>query len=252
MNRSMYTLFALVALAGCQPQEKTPAHETFTIMNADSHRNIPTIAYGATSKPICTGGTYGWLKFEAKAGDNVDIWVKAQDGGDAVVFLLDDHLGNVGSNDDADATTLDAHLVKPIAVSGTYYIGFRDYGFNDATFTVSLKGSGLYDCQTDSDCVAVPRVECCPHGVKEAVNVNEVDAYKETNTCTIPKPFCTQIWIDDSRVAQCDRSVNRCVMIAPTDIVCGGFANFHQCPAGFSCQPEGPGADRFGKCVASN
>jgi len=250
MNRFMSTMFAMVMVAGCQTQETTPAHETFTLVSADARSNIDKIEYGTTSEPIRVGAfSYSWLQFDAKAGDNVDVLVHTTNGR-AVAFLIDADGGNIG-NCDSDGRSRDAHLTAPIAADGTYYIAFRDRSYNRATFTVTLKGHGLYDCTSDRDCVAVQRVECCPHGYKDAVNANETEAYKETRACAQnPRPFCTLNWIDDTRVAQCDRAVNKCVMVEIEKIVCGGFANFHNCPEGYLCQSEGPGADRFGKCVA--
>ena len=254
MNRSMFAMVALVVVAGCQTAEETaPAqHETFTVVSADARSHIHKIAYGETAGPVrASGFGYSFLQFEAKAGDNVDVLVTTQDG-HAVAFLIDADGGNIGRCDQSDGKSRDAHLTAPIAADGSYYIAFRDRGYNRASFFVTLKGSGLFNCASDADCVAVPRAECCPHGYKEAVNARETEAYLATYACAqSPRPLCSRLWVQDSRVAQCDRSVGKCAMVAVEDIVCGGFANLHSCPEGYACQAEGPGADRLGKCVAS-
>jgi hypothetical protein len=251
MNRSAFVMVAMVMVAGCSTQEAAPAqHETFTLVSADARQHIQKIAYGETAGPIhASGFGYSFLQFEAKAGDNVDVVVKSHDG-HALAFLIDSDGNNIGRCDD-DGKSRAAHLTAPIAADGSYYIAFRDRNYNRATFTVTLKGSGLFNCASDGDCVAVPRVECCPHGYKEAVNAHEVEAYQATYACTAnPRLLCAQFIAVDNRVAQCDRSVGKCTMVAVEDIVCGGFANFHGCPEGFECKPEGPGADRFGHCAA--
>jgi hypothetical protein len=68
-------------------------------------------------------------------------------------------------------------------------------------------------CQSDSDCVAVPRVGCCNNGWKEAVNVSQKDAYAASFTCPRRHP-CPMYIIRDTRVPKCDPGTHLCQMVA--------------------------------------
>src|SRR4051794_13742947 len=69
MNRSMFAMVALVMVAGCQTEETSPTHETFTLVSADARNHIQKIAYGETAGPIrASGFGYSFLQFDAKAG----------------------------------------------------------------------------------------------------------------------------------------------------------------------------------------
>lgn len=112
----------------------------------------------------------------------------------------------------------------------------------------------LYQCDTDSDCVAVEKAGCCPNGFLVAVNKDEVKAYDDNYACTARPKFCPLFVVNDTRVAQCDGSAHQCQMIDPTQIRCEGFiapALQHHCPAGYSCKfttvPDVPGT-----CVADD
>jgi hypothetical protein len=253
MDRKLCTLFALVTLAGCQSTAKAPVHDTFSLVSGKALPNshIAAIAYGTTTKPVKTRGDYGWLQFTGNIGDNVAITVHSNDG-DAVAFLLDSQDDVLAVNDDAELGTTDAHITAPIAADGTYYIAFREYSYARASFVVTLKGTGIFSCSVDTDCIAVPKAGCCHNGVLAAINTSEAEAYDVCFACTDPAPICPLFQIKDTHVAQCNRAAHSCEMVDPTTIVCGGFANQHACPEGFTCQADGPGADRTGKCVANN
>ncbi|HEY2744272.1 MAG TPA: PPC domain-containing protein [Polyangia bacterium] len=148
MYRKLGMLLALSALAACRPMVKAPVHDTFTkVGHGDS---IVALGYGATSAVVKTRGDYGWFKLDGRAGDEVVVDVKS-DNGDAVVFVLDGFDDVVGMNDDADALTSDSHLVTTLPASGTYYIAFREYSFAPASFTVSLAGTPAPIAATDVD-----------------------------------------------------------------------------------------------------
>jgi hypothetical protein len=191
---------------------------------------------------------YRAFKLAANTGDTIDAWVRSTHG-DAVAWLLDDSFGVIASNDDADTTTTDAHLVAtmPASASATHYIVFRDYGLESHQFTVELAGGSQFGaCATDADCVAVPLGGCCPDGTLAAVNATEVDAYAASRACARPPTTCPAHQVLETRVAQCNNGTKHCEMIAPEDIKCGGFLmNAHQCPDSFSCTlnhiPDVPG-----------
>jgi hypothetical protein len=111
----------------------------------------------------------------------------------------------------------------------------------------------LYACQTDADCVAVEKAGCCPNGYRVAVNQAKVQAYYTQFACLAPPAACPMFVVNDTRVAQCNFATHSCVMIAPTDIACGGFIApelQHSCPEGYVCQrPRIP--DAPGSCVAA-
>ena len=138
MYRKLAMLVVAGALVACRPMVKAPVHDTFTkVGRADA---IVALGYGTTAPVVKTRGDYGWFKLDGRAGDEIAIDVKSDDG-DAVVFVLDRFDDVVGMNDDADALTSDARLEMTLPADGTYYIAFREYSFAPARFTVSLAGT---------------------------------------------------------------------------------------------------------------
>ncbi len=110
----------------------------------------------------------------------------------------------------------------------------------------------LYKCDVDADCVAVEKAGCCPNGYLVAVNKDEVAAYDAKYACKDTATICPQFVVHDTRVAQCDFATHACKMIAPEDIICGGFiapAMQHHCPDGYQCNLLARGVpDAGGKC----
>lgn len=107
-------------------------------------------------------------------------------------------------------------------------------------------------CNTDDDCVAVPRGGCCSNGWMEAVNKHHTKAYENATKCTVHNMMCPMYMVHDTRVAECNGSTKKCEMVQPEDIRCGGFvapAFQHSCPDGYSCDHTGFNPDVPGKCV---
>src|SRR5277367_1977951 len=105
--------------------------------------------------------------------------------------------------------------------------------------------AGVYTCKVDSDCVAISKGGCCPEGWKVAVNKGKITTYEASHTCD-EKTICPLFVVDDTRVAECDTDTNKCVMVDPDAIRCGGFTtNPHKCEKGWSCEankiPDVPG-----------
>jgi hypothetical protein len=254
MTRQLAALALFTLITGCRQAAKAPVHDTFTKLSsskADSAA-IGSLGFGKTTSPITVrANNYGWLMLSGNIGDDVSIWVRSTNG-DAVAFLLDANDDVLAANDDADDTTTDAHIVATLPADGTYYIAFREYSYSSATFTVALSGSGVLTCAADSDCVAVPRAGCCDNGYLAAVNQARTADYALLYACTDATPVCSQLKVDDTRVAQCDFSAGKCRMIAPQDIHCGGNINpAHGCPQGWQCKLATI-ADLGGSCVATN
>ena len=102
------------------------------------------------------------------------------------------------------------------------------------------KHPDFYSCNTDTDCVAVPRVGCCHNGWEEAVNRHHVTAYEHSFTCSHPQ-ICPMYMVDDTRQPECNLSTGKCEMVAIDDISCGGFTmNPHACPSGYDCVMNKP------------
>jgi hypothetical protein len=107
----------------------------------------------------------------------------------------------------------------------------------------------VYACKTDDDCVAIPAGGCCPNGTEAAVNEHHIRAYNNAHECTNPPRYCPLFVVHETRVAECDNTTNKCVMIQPEDIRCGGFTrNAHSCPSGYSCDLSGHVPDVPGVC----
>ena len=109
---------------------------------ADQTIIVGTLNYGQTSGeiPYKNPAKYRAFKFRGKNGDKIEVWVQSQNG-DAVAFIYDNEFKRLADNDDADSTVLNSHikLTLPAPDNITYYIIFREYDYNSATFVVSLK-----------------------------------------------------------------------------------------------------------------
>jgi hypothetical protein len=221
------------------------------------------LAYGSHSPAQAVrGGDYGWFQFRADAGDAVELTVRAFDARDAqpVVFVFDGADRLIATNVVAGLRSGPAHVAFVAAGAAAYRIAFGDFERRDAAFVVALRGSGVFACAAASDCVAVPKAVCCPHGELEAVNVSAVERYRAANACvqSAAELRCPFIWFQDSRVAACDLTAHRCAMVpAPdsdppvdvADIVCGGLIPRQSCPDGYTCKPDQPGNDVTGHCI---
>jgi hypothetical protein len=272
MTRTAFLTFGALALAavvaapGCSSSGTKDVSDTFSDLagkdDSLSKKKIELVGsldYGQTSDPVAYSNPprYRAFKFGGQKGDQVDIRVRSQDG-DAVAWLLDNNYNILARNDDADGT-LDSHITATLPGNSdpsiiTYLIVFRDAWLLDATFTVQLDGKvDLFSCSVDADCVAISVGGCCPNGTKIAVNANDVDAYNAQHACTNPRPICPLFVINDTRVPECDNATHECVLVKPTDIVCGSFIkNSHECAPGYQCDFAGHVPDVGGKCVCED
>ena len=154
-------------------------------------------------------------------------------------------------NDDASSSTLNSHLVFTLTETGKHFIALRDYDLAAATFRVTLKGpaappADFFACQRDADCVAIYEGGCCPNGRKVAVAKSSRTDYEDAHQCQNPPAVCPLALILDSRVAECNTGTQKCEMVDPATMACGGFTtNPHTCAAGYSCRinriPDLPG-----------
>ncbi len=93
---------------------------------------------GPTKVPFPGGtSTLRAMSFQARAGTKYDIWVRA-DFADAVAYVLDNTFATLAQNDDANATTRDAHVSFTASRDGLHYIAFREYAGRRATMSVEL------------------------------------------------------------------------------------------------------------------
>lgn len=253
----------LLASAACSTT-KTPTTDDFsdlstldTKSDAFSYRMkiVASLDYGQTSAAISytKSPLYRAVKFSGHGGDAIDVWVRSSNGGDSVAWVLDNSFHVVGSNDDADDSTLDSHIsiTLPASTSDTHYVVIRDYAKLAAKFTIDLAGpSDAYSlaCVHDDDCVAVSAGGCCPDGTLFAVNTSTTDEYATATECTNPPQLCPQHKVFDNRVAECSNA-GACQLVKPEDIACGAHSvNSHSCPDGYTC--NAPGTDAAGHCIA--
>jgi hypothetical protein len=148
------SVLAGVAIVACAASEEPAADTEAEALRALKPQEIiGALAYGETSAPVEYTETplYRAYKFQGKAGDLVDVWVRSSSGGDAHAWLLRSSFSTLASNADADAQTRDAHITAKLGSTGTYYIAFREENREEATFTVSLaRASSPVDAGTDS------------------------------------------------------------------------------------------------------
>ena len=104
-----------------------------------SNEIVGTIQFGQTVGPLAytEQPLYRALAFNGTKGASVDIWVRSSDG-DARAWLTSSSFSTLAANDDASLGDRDAHLVKTLSKTGTYYIVWREKNREDATFRVSL------------------------------------------------------------------------------------------------------------------
>jgi hypothetical protein len=76
-------------------------------------------------------------------------------------------------------------------------------------------GDQFRACQSDADCVAVPRAGCCDNGWKDAIAASQTDAYAQANACTRQRPICPMFKVRDRRVAYCEAQTHLCSMKQP-------------------------------------
>jgi hypothetical protein len=220
---------------------------------------VGSLAFGETSKstPYTKTPRYRAFKFAGNAGDEVDVWVRSNNG-DPVTWILDNDWRTVAKNDDASASDTSSHVKVKLPANGsaTHYIVVRDYAQSPMSFKVELKGGSadfVSGCTTDSDCVKIDKA-CCSNYGSVAVLGAKSSAYTASLACaphTICPAFAT---LADYAAPECNQGTHKCELVKPADIKCGGFiapAMQHACPAGYNCTHLGPGLnpDTGGKCV---
>lgn len=177
----------VVVLASCAQQPKTAVTDDFTGLDAKSDsfssrmKIVGSLDYGQTSASTRYTKTprYRAFKFAGNAGDLIDVWVRSTDGGDAVAWVLDNDFHVVGSNDDADDSTLDSHVnvALPANASATHYVVFRDYWTDTAHFTVDV---------APMHCGGfVANAVMCPTGYVCQLHTNNPDA---GGSCVLSQP----------------------------------------------------------------
>ncbi len=235
--------------------EKEPVAETSQGISKLQLSIAGSLSHGETSGLTAYDGFPRYTAYElaGNAGDELDVWVRSQNG-DPVAFIVDEDLRILAWNDDASRFDTNAHLklTLPAKASGTHYVVVRDYWFSKMTFEVTLGGTTTAPsagCDVDSDCERIEK-GCCDLGEYIAVRVGEVDAYRAGLACAEPL-FCPLIMVlDDQSVAQCNEQTHECEVVKPKDIECNAFSpNPHACPDGWQCRVPDFVADAPGKCV---
>jgi hypothetical protein len=265
MRHPIASALAVLALAaGCSSSGKPPADDDFGDLaealaaerdaKGDTLESmiVGSLSYGQTSSSIYYSDPprYRIVKFAADAGDNVVVRISSI-GGDAVAWLLDDDLAQLGYNDDASAGTFDAaiSLRIPSHPSRTHYVVFRDYFHRPAHFRVTLRGEPA-GCAVDADCAMVES-GCCHVGDWTAVPDDEVDAFEASKACPADPECPVQPIIYRGEQAICDGATHACTTALPEVLSCGGLStNAHRCPDGWSCQGPEVATDGTGRCVA--
>ncbi len=138
-------LMIATSLAGCSG--KPAATDDFSAFADDKTdtfssrmKVLRALENGSSQSADYTGSPrYLAYTLSGHTGDIVDIWVRSADG-DAIAWLTNSRFKIVAKNDDAEDSTRDSHLVQTLSASGTYYVIFREYDGNQASFDISLGG----------------------------------------------------------------------------------------------------------------
>src|SRR5260221_7633930 len=94
-------------------QQKAAVDDSFTSLDGVDQKSdafsyrmkiVGSLDYGANSSSVKYTSTprYRAFKFSGRQYDNVDVWVKSTDGGDAVAWVLDNGFHVLATNDHAD------------------------------------------------------------------------------------------------------------------------------------------------------
>jgi hypothetical protein len=229
MRTRTWILVAMLCGAGCGAQKAMP-EESFGDL-ADLDEKSDSFSYRMSIAGTIKAGESRWTRYTARPrfrayrfagtkGDRVDVWVRARND-DAVAWLTDSRFDVIASNDDADGTTLDAHLTATLRWTGTHFIIFRTYDVVPATFDVSLSVEAekpdYRACRADGDCIKVSMGGCCTAWQKTAVNATYADAYANDNQCRPPYPPCAPppTDVEDNRVAVCESG--QCTLVDGCD-----------------------------------
>ncbi|NOU34444.1 MAG: hypothetical protein HOO96_41655 [Polyangiaceae bacterium] len=132
-------LLSLFAATGCTAETGTDELvEDESDLSASRIQQLGSIAPGETKTASYTSSPlYRSFAFTAKKGTTVDFWVRSSTG-DAVAYILRSSLSTLVRNDDADATTRDAHVKAKITADGTYYLVLKEAKSKAATFSVTF------------------------------------------------------------------------------------------------------------------
>jgi hypothetical protein len=108
-----------------------------------SNEIVGTIAYGQTTLPFNYTGNprYQALQFTGQTGDAVNAFVRSTNG-HARAWLLAADFSNIAYSV-SDGTQTDAQVTATLPSAGTYYIAWRDYFLENASFLVQLTGTPL-------------------------------------------------------------------------------------------------------------
>ena len=145
LRKSILTLLLAVALpsslVACAGADEEAVESDDFDLSASAIQVVGTISKGETKTVRYTKSPkYRAYRFTAAAGEKVDAWVRSVNG-DARAYILRSDFGTLATNNDADDSTTDAHLVRTIRTAGTYYLAFKENKAKDADFTVTMQGA---------------------------------------------------------------------------------------------------------------
>jgi len=137
------TATSVLALAACSVA--TPGDDPMVDSSESALRALKAeevvgdLAFGET-KTVQYSETprYRALRVQASAGDTIDAWVRGTRGADAQAWILGSSYATLATNRDASTSTTDAHVVKKVGTTGTYYLVVREANLEDAELTVAL------------------------------------------------------------------------------------------------------------------
>jgi hypothetical protein len=137
-------VLAAVAIAACSSSRQEATGTSEDALRVPSAAEIAgDISYGQTQTVAYTEvPSFRAFRLAGNQGDAIDLWARSTTGGDARAWLVRADGATLARNDDADATTSDAHIVTTLPRTETYFVVLRDANYEDNTFTVSLAGGG--------------------------------------------------------------------------------------------------------------
>jgi len=145
--------------------------------------------------------------------------------GDAVAFLTDARFKSLATNDDADASTKDAHVTASLPSAGDYYLVFRERDEEPATFQVSLSTSGAIGVDAGPPAPPEPGTPC--------TTIDEI-ASRACGACGIQRTICLPsrtpggpaTWGEYAACA--DEKMDGCIPGTVEEVSCGNCGKLTQ------------------------
>src|SRR5258706_315872 len=129
----LVALLVAAPLAACAPPKQALVEDFSNLAELDqksdafsTHMRLLGSLDPGQSREVYYTSSPKFRGYVIEGSGPADLWVRSRSGkGDAVAWLLDSRFAILKVNDDADASTYDAHLTATLTAGKTYYLVVR-------------------------------------------------------------------------------------------------------------------------------